>query len=66
MALGLDPEARAGLKRRLREARLTCPLFDTAAWVRGVERALVLMWEAHCSGQGPQDIDVSGEWPGAA
>lgn len=60
--LGLDHAKRAALRRRLQAARLTCPLFDTARWVRDFERCLARMWEIHCDGGGPHDFDV-GEAP---
>jgi hypothetical protein len=56
--LGLDHEKRLSLRRRLQAARLTCPLFDTAGWVRDFERLLLRMWEIHCEGGGPRDFRV--------
>jgi hypothetical protein len=56
--LGLDAARRASLRRRLHEARLTCPLFDTRAWVRDFERTLLRMWDIHCEGGGPRDFEV--------
>ena len=57
--LGLDHAMRSSLRERLLRARPSCALFDTRRWVRGLERALLLMWEGHCSGHGPCDIDVA-------
>ena len=52
---------RLDLRSRLRASRQICPLFDTLRWVRDLEKALEAMWEAHCNGQGPRDIDVPAE-----
>lgn len=57
--LGLDHAMRTSLRDRLQRARPGCALFDTGRWVRGLERALLLMWEGHCSGREPCDIDVA-------
>ncbi|XP_062164882.1 probable UDP-N-acetylglucosamine--peptide N-acetylglucosaminyltransferase SEC [Alnus glutinosa] len=46
------------LTNRLKAARLTCPLFDTARWVRNLERAYFKMWNLYCSGQHPQPFKV--------
>ncbi|KAK9288296.1 hypothetical protein L1049_016747 [Liquidambar formosana] len=46
------------LANRLKASRLTCPLFDTARWVRNLERAYFKMWNLHCSGQHPQPFKV--------
>eukprot|EP00249_Psilotum_nudum_P025054 c29361_g1_i4 orf=3656-5656(+) len=46
------------LTSKLRVARLTCPLFDTARWVRNLERAYFKMWNLHCSGNHPQPFKV--------
>jgi protein O-GlcNAc transferase len=56
--LGLDPRRRAALRARLAAARATCPLFDTAQWVRDLERALLRMWALHAAGEGPRDFEV--------
>ena len=64
--LGLDHGKRLSLRRRLQAARLTCPLFDTAGWVRGFELTLLRMWEIHCQGGGPTDFEVEPEGPAAA
>lgn len=51
--LGLNPALRASIRARLKESRLTSPLFDTARWVRNLERVFTRMWDIHCEGQGP-------------
>lgn len=59
MELGLEPVKRLELRRRLQAARLTCPLFDTARWVRDFERCLLRMWDIHCEGGSPRDFEVA-------
>lgn len=63
--LGLDHAQRLSLRARLQAARLTCPLFDTAAWLRDFERTLQRMWAIHCEGRGPRDFDVGPAEPAA-
>lgn len=63
--LGLDHARRASLRARLQSARLTCPLFDTAGWVRDFERTLLRMWEIHCEGGGPRDFETPPAAPAA-
>ena len=38
MELGLNHAKRQNLRARLRAVRMTCPLFDTAQWVRDLEK----------------------------
>ena len=56
--LGTDHAQRAALRAALRAARATCPLFDTAGWVRDLERVYARMWAIHCEGGGPRDFEV--------
>ena len=56
--LGLNHGKRLALRERLKRARLTCPLFDTAGWVRDLEKVLFRMWDIHCEGRGPRPFDV--------
>ncbi len=56
--MGLDHEKRLSLRRRLQAARHTCPLFDTAGWLRDFERVLLRMWDIHCEGGGPRDFKL--------
>ncbi|CAN6487254.1 unnamed protein product [Victoria cruziana] len=54
------------LTNKLKAVRLTCPLFDTARWVRNLERAYFKMWNLHCSGLPPRHFkvtEVDGEFP---
>ncbi|XP_010247969.1 PREDICTED: probable UDP-N-acetylglucosamine--peptide N-acetylglucosaminyltransferase SEC [Nelumbo nucifera] len=46
------------LTNKLKAVRLTCPLFDTARWVRNLERAYFKMWNLYCSGGHPQPFKV--------
>ncbi|GAX82103.1 hypothetical protein CEUSTIGMA_g9531.t1 [Chlamydomonas eustigma] len=56
--LGINHRERTGLREQLKEARLSCPLFDTVKWVRHFECAVDLMWAKHSRGEEPGDIDV--------
>ena len=56
--LGLNHAKRENLRARLKAVRMTCPLFDTAQWVRDLERIFLRMWEVHCSGTGPRAFEV--------
>ena len=56
--LGLDHEKRLDLRRRLKDARLTCPLFDTTQWVQDLEKVYFKMWDIHCEGRGPRTFDI--------
>lgn len=50
--LGLDAAKRASLRARLQAARDSCPLFDTACWVRcwGRARGDAAGWVLRCPG----------------
>ncbi|KAK9815277.1 hypothetical protein WJX72_000982 [[Myrmecia] bisecta] len=56
--LGLNHAKRLSLRRRLKAARLSCPLFDTTGWVRDLEKVYFGMWEIHCQGNGPRTFEV--------
>ncbi|XP_047337192.1 probable UDP-N-acetylglucosamine--peptide N-acetylglucosaminyltransferase SEC isoform X2 [Impatiens glandulifera] len=58
VSLALNPQKLKDLRSRLKATRLTCPLFDTARWVRNLERAYFNMWRLHCHGQPPQHFKV--------
>ena len=58
VGLGIDTERRLTLRRALADARASCALFDTELWVRDLQRGLRLMWQQHCAGAQPEDIDV--------
>ncbi|KAK2980440.1 hypothetical protein RJ640_013994 [Escallonia rubra] len=59
VSLALNRPKLQGLTDRLKASRLTCPLFDTARWVRNLERAYYKMWKLYCSGQHPQPFKVT-------
>ncbi|KAL9162279.1 hypothetical protein ABFS82_07G079400 [Erythranthe guttata] len=57
--LALNPSKLRDLTNRLKAVRLTCPLFDTARWVRNLERSYFKMWNMQCAGQNPQHFKVA-------
>ncbi|XP_010673371.2 probable UDP-N-acetylglucosamine--peptide N-acetylglucosaminyltransferase SEC [Beta vulgaris subsp. vulgaris] len=59
VSLALNRPKLRELTNRLKAARLTCPLFDTARWVRNLERAFFKMWNLYCVGQHPQPFKVT-------
>ncbi|XP_028121686.1 probable UDP-N-acetylglucosamine--peptide N-acetylglucosaminyltransferase SEC isoform X1 [Camellia sinensis] len=59
VSLALNPLKLQDLTNRLKASRLTCPLFDTARWVRNLDRAYFKMWNLYCSGQHPQPFKVT-------
>ena len=56
--LGLNHEKRIGLREELKRRRMTCPLFDTAGWVKDLEKVFHKMWALHCDGFGPTTFEV--------
>ncbi|CAA2958072.1 probable UDP-N-acetylglucosamine--peptide N-acetylglucosaminyltransferase SEC [Olea europaea subsp. europaea] len=59
VSLALNRTKLQDLTNRLKASRLTCPLFDTARWVRNLERSYFKMWNLYCSGQHPQPFKVT-------
>ncbi|KAH9618304.1 hypothetical protein KSS87_011384, partial [Heliosperma pusillum] len=59
ISLALNPLRLQTLTDKLKAVRLTCPLFDTARWVKNLERAYMKMWNLYCSGQNPQPFKVT-------
>ncbi|KAB2005513.1 hypothetical protein ERO13_D11G252600v2 [Gossypium hirsutum] len=59
VSLALNRLKLQALTNKLKAARLTCPLFDTARWVRNLERSYFKMWNLYCSGQQPQHFKVT-------
>lgn len=57
--LGLNHAKRLNLRQRLKDVRLSCPLFDTAQWVRDLEKVYFRMWSIHCEGRGPRTFDIN-------
>ncbi|KAJ0393390.1 hypothetical protein ATCC90586_012241 [Pythium insidiosum] len=58
VALASDLDKLWEIRRRLEDGRLTCPLFDTARWVKNMETGLVMAWDRHEAGLEPDHIDV--------
>lgn len=58
LRLALDAPARAALRRRLEETRLTAPLFDSRRFTRHLERAYETMWAIHARGEPPRAFAV--------
>jgi predicted O-linked N-acetylglucosamine transferase (SPINDLY family) len=56
--LAAKPELIASLKEKLRDNRLTKPLFDTELFTKHIEEAYSKIYERHHSGFGPEDIYV--------
>jgi protein O-GlcNAc transferase len=56
--LARHPETLAALKQKLRDNRLTKPMFDTKLFTTHMEAAYVLMVERHRAGLAPDDIVV--------
>jgi predicted O-linked N-acetylglucosamine transferase (SPINDLY family) len=50
--LAAAPGRLQDLRRRLRDTRDSCTLFDTPRFVRNLERALETMFDAHVKGSG--------------
>ncbi|KAJ4721143.1 Tetratricopeptide repeat (TPR)-like superfamily protein [Melia azedarach] len=59
VSLALNGQKLQALTNKLKSVRLSCPLFDTARWVRNLERSYLKMWNLHCSGQKPQHFKVT-------
>ncbi|XP_024982517.1 probable UDP-N-acetylglucosamine--peptide N-acetylglucosaminyltransferase SEC [Cynara cardunculus var. scolymus] len=58
VSLALNPSKLQDLTKRLKSARLTCPLFDTSRWVTNLERSYMKMWNLHCDGRQPHHFKV--------
>lgn len=56
--LAKNPSKLQALTNNLKAVRMTCPLFDTARWVKNLERAYLKMWRLYCSGRHPQHFKV--------
>ncbi|MGE0746717.1 MAG: tetratricopeptide repeat protein [Rhodospirillales bacterium] len=54
-----DAAVRGALRDRLAHARASSPLFDSARWIAGLERAYLAMWNRYCAGLPPASLDVS-------
>ncbi|KAK3162826.1 hypothetical protein QOZ80_1BG0094300 [Eleusine coracana subsp. coracana] len=56
--LANDPLKLQALTNRLKAFRMTCLLFDTARWVKNLERAYLKMWHIHCTSNHPHHFKV--------
>jgi predicted O-linked N-acetylglucosamine transferase (SPINDLY family) len=56
--LASNPELIASLRQRLRENRLTKPLFDTELYTKHLEEAYSRIYERYHSGFGPEDVYI--------
>ena len=59
-ALATTPRMLAELRARLERGRLKCPLFDTEAFVRSMERAYEEMARRVQAGEAHRDLDFQG------
>ena len=66
VALATDPQALAALRARLAASRLTAPLFDTARFTHGLERAYEAMHARRREGLAPDHLEVAAEVRGPA
>jgi predicted O-linked N-acetylglucosamine transferase (SPINDLY family) len=58
--LATQPDKLAAIRRKLREHRMTYPLFDTPRFARNLENAYTQMWTLARQGLAPEDIHVAG------
>jgi protein O-GlcNAc transferase len=58
LRLATDASLLRGLRHRLEQNRVTCPLFDTDRFRRHIESAYATMWEIHQRGESPQSFSV--------
>jgi predicted O-linked N-acetylglucosamine transferase (SPINDLY family) len=56
--LASAPDELRALRRRLERNRTSMPLFDTARFVRNLERAYAAMWDIYRQGGTPHAIDI--------
>ncbi|CAG9464383.1 unnamed protein product [Pedinophyceae sp. YPF-701] len=59
--LGTNTARRLALRERIKQSRLSCPLFDTKGWVRDFERVFFKMWDIHCQGKEPHAFELPPE-----
>jgi protein O-GlcNAc transferase len=58
LRLALEPSVLRELRERLRQNRLSRPLFDTDRYRRHIEAAYVQMWERWQRGEAPASFSV--------
>ena len=56
--LANDREQLTALKRKLAASLESSPLFDVPRYTRHLERAFEAIWQRHCDGKRPADIDI--------
>ncbi|MBY0509859.1 MAG: hypothetical protein K2P94_06870 [Rhodospirillaceae bacterium] len=56
--VGLDKDFRDGLASRLKQAKASCPLFDTPKYARHIEWAYEEMWRRYAAGASPSSFEV--------
>ena len=59
--LARHPDLLRAVRSQLRQRRRTWPLFDTARFVRNLERAYLAMWSRRRAGKGPAMLEVREE-----
>ena len=59
LRLAREKDALSALRARIASHVRSSPLFDTAAFTRGLERAFETAWERHVSGAPPQSFDIA-------
>ena len=63
VSLALNPSRLLSMRRHLEGTRDTSAAFDTARWVRNMERGLSQVWDRHAAGLSPEDVDVTDTAP---
>lgn len=58
MSLAMDMDRLWSLRKRLEDARLRSPLFDTKRWVSNFELGMQLVWSRYEQGLPPSEVDV--------
>jgi protein O-GlcNAc transferase len=59
LMLARDKAKLAGLRQKLADNRLSCPLFDTDLFRRNLESAYTTMWQAWKNGEAPKGFAVT-------
>ena len=63
VSLALDTERLFSLRRHLEDVRDNCAAFDTARWVRNLEKGYLEVWSRREGGLEPADISVIDNGP---
>jgi protein O-GlcNAc transferase len=59
LRLANDAEMLAGVRRKLADNRLRCPLFDTDLFRKNLESAYTIMWQAWQKSEAPRGFAVT-------